>query len=72
MLKGLNFVAIISLMGWGWVTSAAAHPGAFYGGRLSPQHCPCASYQYDLDDPLPGRGGAVGFLVLLTLMSTRR
>lgn len=23
MLKGLNFVAIISLMGWGWVTSGS-------------------------------------------------
>lgn len=23
MLKGLNFVAIISLMGWGWVTSVS-------------------------------------------------
>ncbi len=63
MLKGLNFVAIISLMGWGaGLLRAAAHPGAFYGGRLSPQHCPCASYQYDLDDPLPGRGGGCWLL----------
>lgn len=45
MLKGLNFVAIISLMGWGLGYFGQPHdPGAFYGGRFSPQHCPCASY----------------------------
>lgn len=41
---------------------ATAHPGAFYGGGFSPQHRPCASYQYDLDDPLPGRGGGCRLL----------
>ncbi len=61
MLKGLNFVAIISLMGWGLgYFGATAHPGAFYGGGFSPQHRPCASYQYDLDDPAAG-AVAVGF-----------
>lgn len=62
MLKGLNFVAIISLMGWGLGYFGQPRPGAFYGGGFSPQHCPCASYQYDLDDPLPGRGGGCRLL----------
>ncbi|MGU0055385.1 hypothetical protein ACVXG7_02000 [Enterobacter hormaechei] len=29
MLKGLNFVAIVSLMGWAWVTRPAAHSVRF-------------------------------------------
>ncbi len=29
MLKGLNFVAIISLMGWGWVIRSAAYSARF-------------------------------------------
>ncbi len=48
MLKGLNFVAIISLMGWGLGYFGQPHIlGALYGGGLPSQHCSCASYQYD-------------------------
>ncbi|MGC6744162.1 hypothetical protein ACP0HM_02015 [Escherichia coli] len=74
MLKGLNFVAIISLMGWGLGYFGQPHILArFYGGGFSPQHCPCASYQYDLDDPLHRQGRWLSAsLGLLTLMSTRR
>ncbi len=61
MLKGLNFVAIISLMGWGLVTSGSRTSWRVLWRRILTTACPCASYQYDLDDPLPGRGGAVGF-----------
>jgi Na+/proline symporter len=36
---------------------SAAYSGALYGGGFSPQHRSCPSYQYDLDDPLPGGCG---------------
>lgn len=38
MLKGLNFVAIISLIGWGLGSRSAAYSGALYGGGFAPQH----------------------------------
>ncbi|VTM52729.1 proline:sodium symporter PutP [Klebsiella pneumoniae] len=39
MLKGLNFVAIISLMGWGaGLFRSAAYSGALYGGGFAPQY----------------------------------
>lgn len=63
MLKGLNFCRHYLADGLGTgLLRAAARSGAFYGGGFSSQHCPCASYQYDLDDPLPGRGGGCRLL----------
>ncbi len=38
MLKGLNFVAIISLMGWGLGYFGQPHILALYGGGFAPQH----------------------------------
>jgi sodium/proline symporter len=62
MLKGLNFVAIVSLMGWGLGYFGQPHILARFMAADSPHHCSCASYQYDLDDPLPGRGVCGGLL----------
>jgi sodium/proline symporter len=57
MLKGLNFVAIISLMGWGLGYFGQPHILARFMAADSHHSIVHASHQYDLDDPLPGGCG---------------
>ena len=74
MFKGLNFVAIISLMGWGLGYFGQPHILArFMAADSHHTHCSCPSYQYDLDDPVSG-GCRVRLVssALLTSTTTRQ
>jgi hypothetical protein len=67
MLKGLNFVAIISLMGWGLGYFGQPHILARFMAADSHHSIVHASHQYDLDDPLPG-GRVCGRLLRYRLL----
>jgi sodium/proline symporter len=62
MLKGLNFVAIISLMGWGLGYFGQPHILARFMAADSHHSIVHAPYQYDLDGPVPCRGRCRGLL----------
>ncbi len=63
MLKGLNFVAILSLMGWGLGYFGQPHILARFMAADSHHTIrACAPHQHDLDDPLPGGRGRRGLL----------
>lgn len=67
MLKGLNLVAVLSLLGWaglGWAGLfwPAAYSGTLYGCRFSSLHSCRPPDWYDLDDPLSGRSSGGGVL----------
>ena len=50
-----SFVGIVSLLAWGArLLRAAAHPGAFHGGRVGQGHPGRTAYRHDLDDSLSG------------------
>ncbi len=53
MFKGLDSIAILSLLGWGLGYFGQPHILArFHGGRLPSHYQECAPHQHDLDDPL--------------------